>query len=166
MRTTFVERDRFLLLVGPHSAFFLQLGVPFRLAFLKYSTLLYWSRISCSVKLFTPRPSPQRARRYVIVKERKSVPPLSMLLFFKPVLLYFAVAFPTSQTFKEFTVHLCQAIPDLFLAFFSNARNLFLSTSFSLFITPEMACNKGHQPACLHVGFLHLYGGEGLEQVR
>lgn len=27
------------------------------------------------------------------------------------------------------------------------------------------ACDKDHQPACLHLGFMHLYGGEGFKQV-
>lgn len=30
----------------------------------------------------------------------------------------------------------------------------------------DSACGKDHQPACLHLGFLHLYGGDGFKRVR
>lgn len=35
----------------------------------------------------------------------------------------------------------------------------------SLFFS-DSACGKDHQPACLHLGFMHLYGGEGFKRVR
>eukprot|EP00903_Cladosiphon_okamuranus_P009092 g8690.t1 len=28
----------------------------------------------------------------------------------------------------------------------------------------DSACGKDHQPACLHLGFMHLYGGEGFKR--
>eukprot|EP00904_Undaria_pinnatifida_P001080 jgi/Undpi1/10973/HiC_scaffold_30.g13274.m1 len=28
----------------------------------------------------------------------------------------------------------------------------------------DSACGKDHQPACLHLGFLHLYGGDGFKR--
>ena len=38
--------------------------------------------------------------------------------------------------------------------------------SLPLCIVSDSACGKDHQPACLHLGFMHLYGGEGFKRVR
>lgn len=31
---------------------------------------------------------------------------------------------------------------------------------------PDMACEGDHQPACYHMGYLLLYGGDGFKQVH